>query len=118
MHICHADRYAGYGCIVEPELLEVVEENNGRTFAALFVGKFYDLGKFLLGHVLIDHRKRYFRGNYLIEDNPSCGRLEELTVHADLNSGMLAQLSGIIGNPDILGASKAFPLVDCGVPLV
>jgi len=70
---------------MESELLKIIKENNRSAFAGGLIGKFDNPRKFLLGHVLVDHRKRDFRRNYLIEDNPagSCIALPFVRISLD-----------------------------------
>ena len=88
MHISHRNRYPGFCCILESELFEVVEKNDGFALAGFFIDVFNKLSEFLLRHFLVDHRKRNVFRQDFAEDDPAGRCLNELSVYSYLDIRM------------------------------
>ena len=102
MHVVDADRDTGTRGILEPRVLNLIEERDGLTVTTLAIDGIDELGHFLLGHELIRVGERQSWREHVRQDDSPDGGLNEVPLDPHLNPRMLFQFSRIKRNAHFL----------------
>ena len=114
VHVVDADRQPGERRIPEPDVLQLVEEGDGRLVPELVVAAADQRGDLLLLQLLVHEPERL--RHHFVQERAADGGLDDLATVAQPDPRLQIHVLVVVGDPDLLGVGKQ-PLLPAHRPL-